>query len=203
MKYYLLNHDDTEYILDIAFFVDLITETEGDISPILDQLNIKSIEIPQVISFNSSKIYILDKTVKEINHDIIVIDSIRRHFVNQYYNDYYEKHSNITISFKRIKYLETLFYFMKRYPSFMNDKESAYLDILNSGDVNQIAQLEELLEIGELYDFFAVNMSKIIDEKSIFEFTQLDEMMIGFILYYNNARYDLKSFNLNQQFYNQ
>lgn len=204
MKYYILSFKNRKYVLDIAFFIELLQDSLAyDITSILNELNISIIDIDFEINLDPNKIYILfnDQIVKYSQTSIDLCEKIKCFYINKFYEIYAYKLHNILEIMSSTSNDSVFSYLYHKYPMINNDKESAYLEILNSGDATDISELEKYLEFADSQ----INTIFVEDnEKNIVttQYDNLNELMITLILHFNNMRYDFNSLSTSKQLKN-
>lgn len=204
MKYYILSFKNRKYVLDIAFFIELLQDSLAyDITSILNELNISIIDINFEINLDPNKIYILfnDQIVKYSQTSIDLCEEIKRFYINKFYEKYSYKLYNVLEIMSTASNDSIFSYLYHKYPMINNDKETAYLQILNSGDAIDISELEKYLEFTDSQ----INMIFVEDnEKNILttQYDNLNELMITLILHYINMRYDFNSLSTSKQLKN-
>lgn len=203
MKYYILSFKNRKYILDIAFFIELLQDSSAyDINPILNELDISVVDIDFEINLDASKTYILfNDQIIEYKLTFDLYEYIKHFYINKFYEMYAQKLHNILEIMSSTSNDSVFSYLYHKYPMINNDKESAYLEILNSGDVTDISELEKYLEFADSQ----INTIFVEDnEKNIVttQYDNLNELMITLILHFNNMRYDFNSLNTSKQLKN-
>jgi len=200
MKYYKFYFTTHQYILDISFFIELLQESiDYDIKSILTELNIEAVELDYEIELDQDKIYIQDNDqIIEYNLTFDICEKVKNHYINKFYKLYSFKSINMLMLKSFIDNTSIKSYLNLKYPIIKSDKESAYLEILNTGDINEINILEKYLEFND--SFINSAFSNLIDEKEIIGgYNNLNELMIALILFYNNNYYDYNSLNISKQ----
>lgn len=199
MKFYIFSFKNRQYVLDIAFFIELLQDSlSGDITPILNDLDIEAKDIDSEISLNPDKIYTLvNDQIMEYKLTFDICEYVKRQFINQLYEVNTYKLLNILEHIGALSSDSIYSYLCAKYPIIRIDKETAYLEILNSGDVKDIEALEKYLEFSESSPPWDFNSAE--EKKIILEYNNLNELMIALILYYNNTRGDNNSISASKQ----
>ena len=203
MKYYILSFKNRKYVLDIAFFIELLQDSlTHDINSILDELDISIVDIDFEINLDPNKIYILfNDQIIEYKLTFDLYEHIKHFYINKFYEIYAQKLHNILEIMSSTSNDSVFSYLYHKYPMINNDKESAYLEILNSGDATDISELEKYLEFADSQ----INTIFVEDnEKNIVttQYDNLNELMIALILHFNNMRYDFNSLSTSKQLKN-
>jgi hypothetical protein len=200
MTYYTFIFKNDTYIIDIDFFVNIISDEINDIEFLLSELNINKIELDE-FDFLDDYVYIYNNNqINTIKLTEELINEIKQYFINFLYKSF-ENNFNIQHIFKssQITSEELGFYFKN--PTYFEDKELCFLDILNSGIESNIVQLENFLELNTeckryVNDF--LHNTKF-NEESLIKSYSINELIINLIIYADKLKYDLNSMNITKQ----
>ena len=202
MIYYNFTYDKNKYIIDLDFFLNLISEFINNPEPILNDLDITTVELDE-FDYIDGRIYKIIND-NEIDSELLtpeLMESFKKYFINLFY-DIINQRQNTLLLLRSLQYQDELIQMINKHNNYLIDRESVFLDILNSGDVNEIEFLESFLEQGpfDLYSLFRDMLLKSINSDSeMIKSDSIEELIINLVIYIDNMKYDTRSYFINKQ----
>jgi len=202
MKYYTFECDKVRYIIDIDFFLNIISEQFFNIDILLEDLKINSIELNEIdINENQIPILIDSNKIEIIEITTSIIENIKKYYVNFLYRTYFKRKLNYHSDFMFAEEFKKEALFSIKYDNLYTDQEMCFMDILNSGDEKSISELEEFLELPKenIYHIRDLYHNIIMIDESLIKSNSINELIINLIMYIDKIKYDMNSLALIKQ----